>query len=175
MRVVSGFRLWALGSRRDTRDPLATSHWPLAATAVVLFLSGCASGPPSPASLDVRNDTCARCRMAVSDRRFAAQIVARGEEPVFFDDLGCLRDHLAAAGTRLPEGAVIYVADHRTADWIEARGAVFTRRPATATPMASGLIAHRDTESRDQDAEARGGVSVPAAEVLAGHRGGGGR
>ena len=113
--------------------------------------------------------------MAVSNGRFAAQIVAPGEEPIFFDDLGCLREYLAADGRRISEGAVVFVADHRTAEWVDARRAVFTRRPDLATPMASGLMAHRDTSSLREDPEARGGVPVAAGEVLVGQGVGGGR
>ena len=139
------------------------------------FLGACAGGAPSPASLDVKNDTCAHCRMAVSDRRFAAQIVAPGEEALFFDDLGCLREYLSASGPTVPDEAVVYVADHRTAEWVDARQAVFTRRANLATPMASGLMAHRDTSSLKEDREAQGAVLVAPGEILFGRGGGGGR
>ena len=139
------------------------------------LLAGCSSGPPEPASLDVKNDTCAQCRMAVSDRRFAAQIVAPGEEALFFDDLGCLREYLSASGTTVSEEAVVYVADHRTAEWVDARQAVFTRRTDLATPMASGLMAHRDTSSLKEDREAQGAVVVAPGEILFGRGAGGGR
>ena len=41
-----------------------------------------------------------RCR----DTRFAAQLVAPGEEPVFFDDLGCLTHYRRRSGDALPPG-----------------------------------------------------------------------
>jgi len=59
---------------------------------LALALTACTRGPAHPGTLDTRNDACAHCRMAVSDPRFAAQLAAPGEEPRFFDDLGCLRD-----------------------------------------------------------------------------------
>jgi copper chaperone NosL len=84
---------------------------------LALFLAACASGPPRPATLDTKNEQCATCRMAVSDARFAAQLVAPGEEPRFFDDLGCLRDWLTGGGAaKLAAGTIAYVADHRTVD-----------------------------------------------------------
>ncbi|RPJ76583.1 MAG: hypothetical protein EHM24_01960 [Acidobacteria bacterium] len=169
---------WALGLGRDRRRSLhpafCIGHWAFCIVHFA-FLSACANGPPSPVSLDTSNDACARCRMAVSDRHFAAQIVAPGEEPIFFDDLGCLREHLAAASTRFPREAVVYVADHRTGEWVDARRAVFTRRPDLVTPMASGLIAHQDTSSVREDPAATGGVTVAAGEILAGRTVVGGR
>jgi copper chaperone NosL len=136
------------------------------ALAVAVALAGCTRGPPRPAALDTRNDACAHCRMAVSDPRFAAQVVAPGEEPRFFDDVGCLRDWLRAAGP-VPRGAVAYVADHRTKAWVRAAAAAYTRAPALETPMGSHLVAHRDAASRDADAAAAGGAPVGAAEVFA--------
>jgi copper chaperone NosL len=130
-----------------------------------LLAAACGSGPPAPAALDTKNDACAHCRMAVSNRFFAAQIVAPGEEPIFFDDIGCLRDYVKGHSP-LPPDAVAYVADHRTAEWVAAIAALYTRNDAVHTPMASGLIAHKDASSRDRDAASKGGVPVAAADIL---------
>ena len=55
-------------------------------------------------------------------------MLAPGEEPRFFDDVGCLRDFLAARPAR-PAREVAYVADHRTKAWVRARAAVYARVP----------------------------------------------
>jgi copper chaperone NosL len=123
-----------------------------------VLAAACASGPPEPAALDARNEACASCRMAVSDPRFAAQLVAPGELPLFFDDLGCAASYLKT--TRVPKRARVFVADHRTKAWVPAERAVFTRVPGLATPMGSRLLAHADAASRDEDALARGGEAV---------------
>jgi copper chaperone NosL len=131
---------------------------------VVLLLLACSSGPPQPAPLDTKNEQCGHCRMAVSDARFASQIVAPGELPRFFDDLGCLGGFLKAGS--LPRGALVYVADHRTKEWLRAENAVYTRVAGLATPMSSHLIAHADAASRDADPDARGGALVALEEVF---------
>jgi len=127
------------------------TRWVLAAA---LVMSACAGGLPGPATVGLGDDACAACRMTIVSRATAAQIVRAGDEPVFFDELGCLRDYLAHRG--VPGDAVIYVTDHRTGDWVNARVAVFTRT-TVATPMASGLLAHADASSRDADPAAAGG------------------
>jgi copper chaperone NosL len=138
----------------------------------LLLLAACASGgPPPPAALDTANETCRSCRMAVSDPGFAAQIVAPGEEPRFFDDVGCLRDFFASA-RELPAGATAYVADHRTRVWVAAAAAVYTRVPGLETPMGSHLIAHADAASRDRDPLAKG--EAVAARAILGTLAGGG-
>ncbi len=130
-----------------------------------LALAACSRGPASPAPLDTRTEACAHCRMMVSDARFAAQLVAPREEPRFFDDLGCLRDGLRADPGRA-RGAVAFVADHRTKEWVRAAAATYTRVPGLETPMASHLVAHRDPASRDADPAATGGAPVAAAELF---------
>jgi copper chaperone NosL len=128
-------------------------------------LVGCDSGAPGPAPLDTRNERCGSCHMAVSDVRTAGQIVAAGEEPIFFDDLGCLTSYLAASKNRLA-GAAVFVADHRTRAWVPAATAVYTRTLTLETPMGSHLVAHADPDSQHADADARGGVSVTWAALL---------
>ena len=130
----------------------------------ILLAAACSAGPPAPAALDTRNEACASCRMAVSTAAFASQVVAPGELPRFFDDLGCLSAFLE--GGRIPAGAVAYVADHRTRAWVRADAAVYTRVPGLETPMGSHVIAHADAASRDQDGDAKGGTPVAAAELF---------
>jgi copper chaperone NosL len=149
-----------IGRRRRRRGARALE------LAVGALLAGaCAGGPPPPAALDTAHTSCAHCRMLVSDVHFAAQIVAPGEEPVFFDDIGCLRQYLAARPTTPPR-AIAYVADHRTGEWIAAAEALYSKVDSLATPMNSGLVAHKDRASRDRDEAARGGRVLGPEEVF---------
>lgn len=128
-------------------------------------LAACAQGPPPPAPLDTANEACRHCRMMVSDVHYAAQIVAPAEEPLFFDDIGCLRDFLAQRPS-LRKGAIAYVADHRTGAWVPAARAVYTKVETLATPMGSHLIAHADAASREADPAARGGAPLTPRDVF---------
>jgi copper chaperone NosL len=106
--------------------------------------------------------------MIVSDERTASQIVAPLEEPRFFDDFGCLASYLASA--TLPADAIVFVADHRTKEWVRADAALFTRLSGSAGAMGSRVVAHASAASRDQDPDAADGTTVAGAEVLgAGH------
>ena len=135
------------------------------ALAFVGVLAAVACSAPGPAALDTRSDACAWCRMAVSDQRFAAQLVAPAEDPRFFDDVGCLANYLRAK-QGLPKGAHAYVADHRTQAWVEAGAAVYSKLETIETPMGSHLVAHADAASRRADAEASGGLALSPAEVF---------
>jgi len=135
------------------------------AVALALTLVACGSGPPGPAVLDTKNDACAFCRMAISDARHAAQLVAPSEEPIFFDDIGCLAGHLRVKGPLRP-GTVAYVADHRTKAWVEAGRAVYTKVPGLETPMGSHFIAHADLASSDADPETKRGTPLQLTDVF---------
>ena len=130
----------------------------------LLALASCGGGVPEPASLDTSNDACASCRMAVSDARYAAQLVAPGEETKFFDDIGCLAEYLRRQAP--PPRAVAYVADHRTKAWVPVSRALYTRIPGLETTMGSHLIAHADAASRDADPGATGGSRLPVPDVF---------
>jgi copper chaperone NosL len=135
------------------------------AVAVLAALPSCTSGPPPPVALDVGRVACASCRMIVSDRHFASEIVSRYEEPLFFDDLGCLTRFLAGTPA-LASGAVTYVADHRTGEWVPADRAVYSAVPTLTAAMGSHVVAHASEESRAADAMAAGGRVVSQAEVF---------
>ena len=138
-------------------------------TAVALVSSivaiGCGRGELKPEVLEVGREACAYCRMTVSDSHVASPVLAPGELPKFFDDLGCL-NHFLAATTEVPVEAVIYVTDHRTNEWVPAEAAVFARVPMLATPMSSHLVAHASLESRAADPGAGGASPLPFAEVV---------
>jgi len=127
-----------------------------------LALSACStSGGPVEVTT---SDSCAHCRMVVSDPRLAAQIAAPGEDPVFFDDIGCLAK---TRGSGRPLD-VVYVADHRTGVWVRADAAIYSYAPAVATPMGSHILAHADDASRARDAAASGSTRIAAARVFEG-------
>lgn len=117
----------------------------------------------TPAVLDTKNDQCSTCRMVVSAQATASEVVAPNQEPKFFDDLGCLDQFLAASP--LAKDARVFVADHRTGDWVAADSAVFTRTAAGAGAMGSPFVAHASAASREADRSVIG-AGVPAGTAL---------
>ena len=107
--------------------------------------------------------------MVVSDIRFAAELIVAGEEPLVFDDIGCLLQYVSEHA--LPQDARVFVVEHRTGAWIGAERAIYTRTGA-ATPMGSRIIAHANTASRDADPLAGGGRPVPISAIVGADRGG---
>lgn len=112
---------------------------------LLLAVMGCqADQKPQPIEA---HDVCASCKMAISETRYAAQVVDKEGSAHKFDDIGCMlryrREH------KLPQ-ARIYVMDYVDRQWLEAESAVFLRSGAIASPMASGLAAFRDRVAAQQ-------------------------
>jgi copper chaperone NosL len=136
----------------------------VAVAAAALLAASCAgSGTVEPIGIELGRDACSHCRMAIVSTATAAEIVAPGEEPRLFDDIGCLRDFAAAAP--LSPDALVFVADHRTGRWVDAHHAVFTKT-SLQSPMGSGVVAHADAASRDLDPAAHGGSTVSTGSIL---------
>jgi nitrous oxide reductase accessory protein NosL len=113
-------------------------------------LAGCSRDEGWPPGLDpIRwdRDICARCRMVISDRRFAAAMVGGGPKQVLkFDDIGCAvfwqRDKSASSPWMLAPDTRLWVADLASRgtvpNWLDARQAQYVSR---ASPMGYNFAA----------------------------------
>ncbi len=95
---------------------------------VTLFIS--CSNETGTVEIKWDRDSCERCRMAISDRHFAAQIRGGPKNKVYiFDDLGCALHWL----NKQTWEAKIWVTDYRNGLWLDARTAYYV--PGQITPM----------------------------------------
>ena len=83
-------------------------------------------------------DLCTECRMALSDNRYAAQIVDTKGKNFLFDDIGCAVIWLRKQEWK--ESARIWVSDVQTTQWIEASKANWLFGDEH-TPMGYGFSA----------------------------------
>jgi len=104
--------------------------------------SGCEKKPIGEvAQMHWDRDMCERCKMAISERKFAAQIIDPKTGKVYkFDEIGCAV--LWMDETRIPwkNQAIIWINDAKTGEWIDARKAKYTY--GAITPMAFGFAAY---------------------------------
>ena len=87
---------------------------------------------------------CAQCAMLVSDKRYAAQLLADGERR-YFDDIGCLAAFVLEHAGHAEQAASTsksWVRDAQSASWIEARLAHYAS--GAKTPMDYGYEARSD-------------------------------
>jgi copper chaperone NosL len=108
----------------------------LASILAVLLLTACQSKPRGPVPID-RDDACALCRMAISERRYAAELIDRDGNIYKFDDIACMLRFAYARGFQ-PSSASFYVTNYANGkDWVHARHAHFMRlRTSVSSPMA---------------------------------------
>ena len=89
-------------------------------------------------------DMCERCKMVVSERKFAAEVVDPKTDKVYkFDDLGCAVLWLEEEKIPWAKEAKIWVTDAKTGKWLDARKALYT--DDSITPMAYGIAAYDET------------------------------
>lgn len=103
------------------------------------------TGGTGPPEIRLGESTCAECGMIISEERYAAAILVRGDrgpEPYLYDDFGDLLAHEEAH----PEFVVLgrYVKARETKEWLEVSEAVFILAEDLRTPMASGIAAFAD-------------------------------
>jgi copper chaperone NosL len=141
------------------RDILAAGLM-LTPLASLLAACGKASGwPEGMVEIKWDRDTCARCNMVISDRRFAAQIRGGEEDRAFkFDDIGCLvfwiRDKAAAHPWMATPAIRMWVADatgrpDQPARWLDPRSAQFL--PGRISPMGYNFAAVAGAEAGSID------------------------
>lgn len=92
---------------------------------------------------------CSFCRMAVSQPRYAAEIVDKDGNVYKFDDIGCMVRFLKE---HPPQGAAIFVRDYTGAGWISAPEALYVRAESIPSPMGGHTIALKQRPAAEDQA-----------------------
>ncbi|MCB4743622.1 MAG: hypothetical protein LGB07_05265 [Sulfurovum sp.] len=86
-------------------------------------------------------DMCQRCKMAISERKFAVQIIDKRHRKVYkFDDLGCAILWMDRVKAPWKDQAIIWISDAKTGKWVDGRKALYIE--GAITPMAFGFAAY---------------------------------
>jgi copper chaperone NosL len=109
-------------------------------------------------------ENCARCRMTISDARFAAAWRDPSGHETHFDDIGCMVllviERLPAAGTRF------WVHDYLTEAWLDAPAASFVISESIRSPMSYGVAASATMQGAQQIVKGSTQVNVTQWEAL---------
>jgi nitrous oxide reductase accessory protein NosL len=129
-----------------------------------LLLTACGEDKDLPNGMAVfkwDRDVCTRCKMVISDHRFACQIRGGPKDTVFkFDDIGCAATWLAEKGKEFP-----WMADTATRVWVaQFTGAGKTWLDATAayyvfgktSPMGYNFAAYAEKQADGLSFDAMG-------------------
>ena len=136
----------------------------LSLTPLAGFLSGCgkeADWPNGMAPIKWDRDACERCKMIISDKRFASQLRGGPKDTVFkFDDIGCAATWLAEKHKEYPwmtdASTHLWVADfaHPGKVWLAAQAAHYLS--GKTSPMGYNYAAYADAQSGSISFDAMG-------------------
>ena len=124
-------------SRRDFLGRLTVGGLTLTPLALALSACGKSEWPEGMAEIKWDRETCPRCSMVISDRRFAAQLRGGPKDMVVkFDDIGCftfwIRDNLKTHPWLADPATRMWVADvtskGKEVIWLDPRKAQYITR-----------------------------------------------
>lgn len=115
----------------------------------VTVFANCQTRTAEPVAL-VPEDMCSHCRMAISEKQYAAELIDSEGTAFKFDDIGCMVNFLKS-GKNKTTMATSFVMDFNERKWIKAADAFYVRSSEFTTPMNGGMVAFR-TEAKAQEA-----------------------
>ena len=110
----------------------------------ILFMSACGVEGPAPVKINV--DTCAYCKMTVTDPQFAAQLTTTKGRNYFFDDIKCMIDFTESnIGLAYDQ---FYVSDYcQPSRFIDVDDAHMLHSDSLRSPMGGNVAAFASLDS----------------------------
>jgi copper chaperone NosL len=127
-----------------------------------LLWIGCGSLELRPIEI-LSEDMCAFCRMAISEKRFASELITQDGEVFKFDDIGCM---LRFRKNRGHPVATTFVVDFDTREWLKSEEAYFVKSKEFKTPMGGNVVAFKTGAGAAAAVDRSRGVSVRYAALL---------
>ncbi|HWP48033.1 MAG TPA: nitrous oxide reductase accessory protein NosL [Candidatus Limnocylindrales bacterium] len=109
---------------------------------LLIILIACQSQQLQPVDIEA-GDMCSFCKMAISEKRYAAEFIDQDGTVFKFDDIGCMIRFIQERGLK-DKIAVYFVTDYDNLKWLNAEPSSYVKSEAIPSPMASGLVAFKD-------------------------------
>ncbi len=115
---------------------------------LTLLLAGCAAGGSidDPPEIVYGEDECERCRMIISDARYAAAYMTEDGQARRFDDIGGMLLHHVE---NEEDVHLFWVHDFESEVWVKADEAYYVVSEALETPMGFGIAALNSREEAE--------------------------
>lgn len=130
---------------------------------LVLLLASCQSRTLEPVAIEA-NEMCSFCRMSISEKRYAAELIDNDRQVFKFDDIGCLGNFMRQKRNNASMSAA-FVMDFERGEWVEAGKATYVRSSELKTPMNGGIVAFKDQSSAQAAVTKYHGTLLSFAEV----------
>jgi len=106
---------------------------------LLILLAGCGT---TPSPIRYGQDNCDYCKMGITDRRFAFEVLTQKGKAYKFDDMHCLLGYLQSDRLSKSQIAEIYFADFSgNGRWAKAAASYLLRSPAIHSPMNGDIAA----------------------------------
>jgi copper chaperone NosL len=133
--------------------------------ALILFVA-CQQSQLKPVEL-LPEDVCSFCKMAISEKRYAAEFITKDGDAFKFDDISCMAGYINAKKNR-DSIAGFFVVDFNSKEWTKAEEAHFVKSSQFKTPMSGGIVAFKNREQAEATAKANQGKLLSFADVIGG-------
>ncbi len=124
----------------------------------LLALVNCQTRKIEPVAI-AAEDMCSYCRMAISEKRVAAELIDSESQAFKFDDIGCMVNFVKNQKNSAKTVAY-FVMDFENREWVKAESAFFVRSNEIRTPMNGGIIAFKDRAKAQAAADKYHGTLV---------------
>jgi len=114
----------------------------------LFVLANCQKQTVEPVAL-APEDMCSYCKMAISETRYAAELVDSEGQAFKFDDIGCMANFIDSRKNQTKPVAH-FVMDFDERQWVKAEDAHYVRSSELSTPMNGGIIAFKDQAKAQQ-------------------------
>lgn len=115
----------------------------------LLVFADCQTRKIEPVAI-APEDMCSYCKMAISQRQYAAELIDSEGQALKFDDIGCLLNFIKQRSVNVTGGS-LFVMDFDQRQWIKADNAFYVESKEVPTPMNGGIVAFKD-EAKAQEA-----------------------
>ena len=120
---------------------------------IIVICSACGSHELKAEAIEP-GEMCTFCKMAISQKRFAAELINKQDEVFKFDEIGCMVNYLKQH-PQTP--AAYFVADSVSGEWLDGTTATYVHSAEFETPMSGNIVAFRDRTLAEKAATTRQG------------------
>lgn len=130
----------------------------------VAVFANCQKRKVEPVAL-APEDMCSHCKMAISEKQYAAELIDSDGQAFKFDDIGCLVNFIKKGSINLT-GASLFVMDFNQRQWVNADNAYYVRSSEITTPMNGGIVAFKEQAKAQEAAGKYHGKLLRLKELL---------
>lgn len=133
------------------------SRFVLMVIVISIVAIGCTTTEETLPRIRYGEETCDRCRMIISERRFASAYRTTDDILRKFDDLGCAVLHRAEQSEEIKQ---FWAYDYEETAWLDRSQAFFVHSKDLLTPMGYGIVAAKTEKEARRLAEKNNGQIV---------------